>query len=114
MSGWEWFDAHVLRPETTGLIGSVLGFVNAPGQNWRERLFNFGSGLGAAWFLAPAVEDYFELSSRNQRMAVAFVIGLVGMNLVAKVIEHVKKTPLFSLLSARGTTKTQNKREPKK
>jgi hypothetical protein len=110
---WEWFDAHVMRPETTGLIGSALGVVNAPGAGWRERLFNFGSGLGAAWFLAPAIEDYFELSSRNQRMAVAFVIGLVGMNLVAKVIEHVKKTPLFALLSARGYPKSAKKREPK-
>lgn len=107
------FDEHVLRPETTGLLGSILGAINAPGATWRERLFNFGSGLGAAWFLAPAVEDYFELASRNQRMAVAFVIGLVGMNLVSKVIEHVKNTPLFALLSARSVPKRSKRNEPK-
>ena len=98
MSLTEWWDAHFLRPEVTGMIGSLLGVLNTPGTGWRERLFNFGAGLGAAWFLAPAIEDYFNLQSTNARMAVAFVVGLVGMNLLAKIVDYVKTTSLASLL----------------
>lgn len=94
----DWMDTHLLRPEITGLVGSVLGVLNTPGSGWRERLFNFGAGLGAAWFLAPAIEDYFNLTSNNARMAVAFVVGLVGMNLLAKIIDYIKNTPLASII----------------
>lgn len=105
------FDDHLLRPEATGLIGSLLGVLNTPGTGWRERVFNFGAGAGAAWFIAPAVEDYFSLTSNNARMAVAFVVGLVGMNLLAKIIDYVKNTPLASLFKlkvpARGKRPTK-------
>lgn len=107
----DWLDLHIMRPEVTGLIGSMLGVLNTPGAGWRQRVFNFGAGLGAAWFLAPAIEDYFNLNSTNARMAVAFVVGLVGMNLLAKVIDYVKNTPLAGLFKLK--TPAREKRNPK-
>lgn len=95
-----WFDESVLRPEVAGLVGGVLGLFNTPGEGIRERAFNLGAGIGAAWFLAPALEDYLDVSSKNGQMAVAFVVGLVGMNLLAKIVSHVRRSSLFNLLRA--------------
>jgi hypothetical protein len=112
-----WFDENVLRPEVAGLVGGVLGLFNTPGDSLREKAFNLGAGVSAAWFLAPALEDYLEVSTKNGQMAIAFVVGLIGMNLLAKAIAYARKTGLFDLLNFRDNIKppgTTVKKPPKK
>lgn len=93
-----WFDDNVLRPETAGTVGAIAALFRAPGDNLRERAFNLTVGLGVAWFVAPGICEYFGMASKNGRMAVAFVVGLVGMNLAVKAMEYVKDTPFGSML----------------
>lgn len=89
-----WFDDNILRPETAGVAGAVLGLFNAPGATARERLFNLGAGVAAAIFLGPWITDVVGVHSKNSSMALAFIVGLVGMNLVAKFIEQAKSMTL--------------------
>lgn len=92
-----WFDDNVMRPESAGFFGAVLGLFNAPGSTWRERTFNLFAGIGAAWFVAPWATELFSVETRNGKMCLAFLVGVVGMNLVAKVIDQVKQMKLQEL-----------------
>lgn len=74
------------RPEAAGTLGAILGALNAPGANLREQVYNLLAGIGAAVYLAPYVAEKFALVSPHGKMALAFLAGLVGMNIVAKLI----------------------------
>jgi len=87
-----------LRPETAGTVGGLLGWLNAPGGTVKEQAFNLLSGIAAAIFLAPYLAERAGMASQTGRMAFAFVIGLVGMNLLAKLIAAAKKTDWAALL----------------
>ena len=93
-----WFDDVWVRPESAGVAGALLGLFNAPGDTWRQRTFNLGSGIAASWFLAPWVCEVIGITSDNGRLALAFLVGLIGMNLVAKIINHVSVSSLADLL----------------
>lgn len=89
-----WFDDNILRPETAGITGALLGLFNAPGTTLRERAFNLLAGLAAAIFLGPWITDIIGVHSKNSSMALAFTVGLVGMNLVAKLLDQAKTMTL--------------------
>lgn len=97
-----WFDDSVLRPEVAGPVGALVGLFHTPGKSLRERAFNMVAGLGAAWFLAPWLTSYLSIDAKNGQMAVAFMVGLVGMNLLSKSIEYVKTTSLKRLFNLRA------------
>lgn len=99
MNWYDWVNENVVRPEFSGPAGALLGLLNAPGKTMRERAFNLGAGLSVAVFLSPVVDSYFNVTTRNQQTAVAFVIGLLGMNLVAKAIDYVRQTSVSDILS---------------
>lgn len=92
-----WFDNTILRPEVAGAAGALVGLFNAPGKTWRERTFNALAGLSTAWFIAPWLSEYFPITTKNGQTALAFVVGLVGMNLVSKGIDYIKHTRFSDL-----------------
>lgn len=81
----------VKSPDTAGTVGALLGWLSAPGGTLREQLFNVLAGLGAAIFLAPYLAERAGLSSRPSQMAFAFVVGLVGMNVLPKLSAAAKR-----------------------
>lgn len=98
-----WFDEHVspllARPETAGVFGTVLGWLGAPGEGWRVRLFNFGAGVGSALYFAPLVVKLSDIKATEGKLFLAFVFGMLGMNLVAKTIEYAKEATFFTILA---------------
>ncbi len=103
-----WFDNTVLQPEVAGFAGAMVGLFNAPGRTTRERAFNLMAGLSVAWFVSPWVSDYFTIGTKNGQMAVAFIVGLMGMNLVAKGIDYVRVTRLSDLPGLRQVMPPSN------
>lgn len=103
-----WFDDSILRPEVAGFAGAMVGLFNAPGRSARERAFNLLAGLSVAWFIAPWVSEYFSINTKNGQMAVAFIVGLVGMNLVAKGIDYIRLTKLSDLPGLRQVMPPSN------
>lgn len=105
MPSWllNWFNEHVLQPEVSGLAGAALGALNTPGSSKWEKLLNFAAGICAAWFLTPAITEYFAMQTQSAKMAAAFIVGLVGMNLLSKIIDHVRRSKLSDLLSRNPT-----------
>ena len=55
------------------------------------QLFNIGAGLGAAVFLAPFLAERAGIESQAGQMAFAFIVGLVGMNLLPKLSNAIKQ-----------------------
>lgn len=70
-------------PFFIGLAGAVVALKGCPGKSWGERVFNAGCGALLAGFLSAAIAEWLGLKTPEMRSAVAFVVGLFGMNLVA-------------------------------
>lgn len=96
-----WND-YLHSPDTAGVVGAVLGWLSAPGGTLREQLFNIGAGLGAAIFLAPYLAERAGIGSMAGRMAFAFIVGLVGMNLVPKLSQAMRSLDWAAILSKKG------------
>lgn len=91
----------IKSPDAAGVAGAVLGWLSAPGGTLREQAFNVGAGFGAAFFLAPYLAERAGLSGRSSQMAFAFVVGLVGMNVLPKLIGAAKRADWSALLPAK-------------
>ena len=81
----------VKTPDVAGAAGAVLGWLSAPGGTWQTQLFNLGAGVSCALFVAPYVAERAGMESQPSRMAFAFVVGLVGMNILPKLTTAAKK-----------------------
>lgn len=98
-----WFDDNVTpllaRPESAGMLGTILGWLGAPGESWRVRAFNFAAGVGSALYAAPLVVKLSDIKATEGKLFLAFVFGMLGMNLVAKTIEYAKDASFFTILA---------------
>ena len=113
MSVFDWMSENLIRPEVSGAAGATLGLLNAPGTTLRERVFNFMAGVCCAAFLAPVIDQYYNITSKSQTTAIAFVVGLLGMNLVAKAIDYLRQTSVSDLINMFRRAPTNPPKEPK-
>lgn len=96
----------VKTPDIAGAVGAVLGFLSAPGGTRREQVFNLMAGLGCAVFVAPYLAERVDMQSHAAKMAFAFVIGLIGLNIIPKLTSAAKKTDWLSrFLPSKGAEK---------
>lgn len=86
----------VKTPDMAGTVGAVLGWLSAPGGTVKMQAFNLGAGIACALFVAPYVAERAGMDSQASRMAFAFVVGLVGMNILPKLTIAAKKTDWLS------------------
>lgn len=101
-----WWDENIapilMQPASAGVTGAILGALNAPGLTIREQFFNLFAGVGAAIYLAPFLAEEANIQSGHGQLAFAFVVGLLGMNLLAKIIAAGRRADwsmLIDLLS---------------
>jgi len=101
-----WWDDNVtpilMQPASAGVAGAILGALNAPGLTIREQFFNLFAGVGAAIYLAPFLAERANINSAHGQLAFAFVVGLLGMNLLSKIIAAGRRADwavLIDLLS---------------
>lgn len=85
-------------PFLIGLAGAVVALKGAPGKSWGERLFNAGCGALLAGFLSAAIAEWLGLTTSEARSAVAFVVGLFGMNLVASANAWISEAKLSDVI----------------
>lgn len=77
-------------PLLAGLVGAVVALRGTPGASLGERLFNVFVGFSMAWFLTPALVDYFRVDTPNVQSAVAFAVGMFGVNIMATVLDNLR------------------------
>lgn len=90
---------HLVRnPFAIGGLGGLVSLKFAPGATLLERAFNVSCGALLAGFLASAVAEYLSLRTDSMQGAVAFLIGVFGMNLVAAAVRVIRDVKLSDLL----------------
>lgn len=83
----------------SGLAGALVSLTHSPQMNLRQRVFTLGTGVLAAGFVTPALADYFALTLSYVAL-VGFVVGIVGMNVTAIVVncaDSAKRNPEAAL-----------------
>lgn len=90
-------DPEVINKIIAGGSGSAIAawIAKATGFNL---FMMFVGGLSAAWFLSPAVADFFGLKGPRSEPAVGFVIGFLGIILMRKALEVIDKIDWATVL----------------
>lgn len=87
-------------PFAIGALGAmVTALKSTPGASWMERGMNILSGALLSGFLTPPLTDYLKMSGEHYRNGAAFMLGLLGMSLVAAVFSAVKETKWSEIIS---------------
>lgn len=86
-------------PFTIGGLGSLVALKFAPGASWLERATNVGSGMLVAGYAAPALAEWLQFKSEGLGNAAAFVVGLLGMSLIAAVFQGIRDLKLAEIIS---------------
>lgn len=93
-------DSLARSPFLIGGLGALVTAVRfTPGASWPERIANVMAGALVSGYATPALVEYVGMSSHAYQSAAAFVLGLLGMSLLASVLEHIKKTPFGQLIT---------------
>lgn len=77
-------------PWFPGLLGAIVAVRSAPGATWVERGINIGCGALISGFASPALSEYFGMTTQAMQSAMAFAVGLFGLNVVASVTAWTK------------------------
>lgn len=98
----EWLNklwAILVTPEGAGAVGSVISLRWAPGDSWLVKLTSIAGGMAFAIFIVPWLIEYMEIKSTRAPLALAFIGGLVGMNLLAKTWDYAQTVDFRELLN---------------
>lgn len=90
--------AAAKSPFLAGALGALVALRGVPGASWKERIINAVSGSLMAGFLAPAASEYFGLITQPMQSAMAFAIGLFGLNVTAAILEWIKTVKIDDYL----------------
>ncbi len=79
-----------------GLVGGVLALSMMPKLTFRKSVTAVIGGGACAGYATPIVADVLSLASRNVENGLAFVLGVVGMNILGglfKLSERWRERP---------------------
>jgi hypothetical protein len=91
-------DSWLRQPVIVGAFGSLVGLKFSPGTTWLERGFNLLCGALCAAFLAPAATMWLHASGALEN-ALAFAVGLFGLNLAAAIVQGLRDVKLGEIVS---------------
>lgn len=90
-------------PFVVGLIGSLVTAVKfTPGASWKEKVVNTLAGMLVAGYTTPVLIEWLHMTSTGYANGAAFVVGLLGMSLVAAAIDWLKSGKLGEIVSSWG------------
>lgn len=87
-------DEVVKSPWLAGALGAVVALRGVPGTSWWERVLNVLSGSLLSGFFSPALSEYFGMTTPAMLSAMAFAVGLFGLNLMAAILDFIKTAKL--------------------
>lgn len=71
-----------------GLVGAVISLRGVPGATWKVRYFNVFCGMAIAGIWTSGFAEWLKLESDAATGAMAFALGLFGLNLVDALRER--------------------------
>lgn len=91
-------DQILASPFTAGGFGSLVALKFAPGTSWWERATNVATGILVAGYVTPALAEFLHLKGAVAGGA-AFLLGLLGMSLIAAVLQGIRDVKLGEIIS---------------
>lgn len=87
MTGWT--DALGLKVSTlvAGIVGGVLALSMMPQLTWRKAIAAVVGGGACAAYVTPIAAEFLNLTSRHMENGLAFVLGVIGMNVLGGVFK---------------------------
>lgn len=102
----------VLTPEGAGAAGSILSLNWAPGVSKLAKLANVAGGFAFAVYVVPYIVEVMEVKSEKAPYALAFIGGMVGMNLLAKgwvFVQGIEFREIVNIILRRQDTPPKEK-----
>ena len=91
----------ISSPFAIGGAGALVAALKfTPGATWTERGVNVVAGSLAAGFITPALVQWLSMASPGYMNGAAFIVGLLGMSLVAAVLDWLKSGKLGESISS--------------
>lgn len=92
-------EAVVKSPFVVGALGALASLKFAPGETRWEKFLNVLAGTLAAGFSTPFLAEYLKMPSPAFLNAAAFFIGLLGMSLVAQILQTLRDTQWAAIVT---------------
>lgn len=77
-------------PWLPGVLGALIAMRGVPGTSWPERIANVVCGAVISGIASPALSEYFGMTTQAMQSAMAFAVGLFGLNVVASALAWTK------------------------
>lgn len=81
-----------------GVVGSIVALRGLPPDStWLQRVTAVGGGAAAAWYLAPAINDWAGIASKNIEGALSFLVGAFAMVVIGEVHSAIREMQLAAI-----------------
>jgi hypothetical protein len=89
-------------PFVIGALGALIAQLKSlPGATWLDRGVNVAAGSATAGFLTPALVQWVRNApSPDYVNAAAFVVGLLGMSLIAAILSWLRSDKPGEIISS--------------
>lgn len=77
------------HPFVAGVVGALVGLKFVPGLTWLERVTNLGAGGVLAYYTAPAIVSWWDLSPQMLGF-LGFALGMLGRELAQAEYRYIK------------------------
>ncbi|HAX23049.1 MAG TPA: hypothetical protein DCY64_22530 [Hydrogenophaga sp.] len=85
-----------------GLLGAIVSLRGVPGSTWKARYFNVFCGMVIAGACTAGLSEWMSLKSEGAIGAMAFALGLFGLNLVdvlrERAVEMIRTVKLSDFI----------------
>ena len=100
------WDKLANSPFLVGAVGAAITSLHfTPGKSWAERIANVLAGAAVAGFLSPALVEWLHLTQPSYASAAAFLCGLLGMSVMAALLEFASSQAMRETLASWLTKK---------
>lgn len=87
MTGWTDELGFKVSTLVAGLVGGVLALSMMPQLTWRKAMTAVIGGGACAAYATPIAAEFLGLASRHMENGLAFVLGVVGMNVLGGIFK---------------------------
>lgn len=89
----------IASPFFVGAAGALVSLKYVVALGWWRHVTNWAAGTLVAGYCAPPLSDWLKLDGKSDALGVAFVLGLVGLSIIAAVHKAISEVNLTGILT---------------
>lgn len=105
MSGgfWQWVDSNItpylFRNDVATTLGTILGWLGAPGDTIRQKLFNLLACFVCGIYGGQLAIEHFHITSQAGQAFWCILLAAIGSNLVSKGLSWITHAEFWDLVA---------------